>query len=118
METLNIKSWHGSLGSAVAEAKPDLSYNEDSAKRSVRDTDLNCRRAFVTEGGDIYYVYSCDMEILHKFEPFHSVICDSPFRVAFISGGQILISSLTIPKTKAGRNWFKTVGRSVDALAA
>ena len=118
MKILNIKSYHGSLGSAVAEAKPDLSYNEDSAKCSVRDIDRNCRRAFVTEGGDIYYIYSCGIEILHKFEPFHSVISDSPFHPAFIYGGQILIGSLTIPKTKAGRNWFKTVGRSIDALAA
>jgi hypothetical protein len=117
--TLKIGSRHNSLAEAVEAAKPDLSYNPAEAARDIRRIDQQCKAAFIVESGAIYYIYSADIEILHEFEPFISVICNTPFRVAFIVGDLISISEPRIPKTQAGRNWFKSArSRDFGAIAA
>jgi hypothetical protein len=112
-----IKSHHTSLADAVAVSKIDLSYNPAEAKRTIADIDRCCRQAFVLENGDIYYVYSADIDLLHKFEPFVSCLCDTPFSVAFIVGDLLSIGQPSVPKTQAGRNWFKS-RKEWQALAA
>jgi hypothetical protein len=116
MKHIKITSHHHSLAAAVEAAAPDLSYNEAEARRSIRDTDLNCRQAFVTEDGDIYYVFDADIRLLHKFNPFVSALSDRPFAVAFIVGSTLSISSTEIPNNKAGRQWFKN--NQFGAIAA
>jgi len=114
MKHIKIASHHQSLAAAVKAANIDLSYNPELAKRDIRDTDLNCRRAFVTEDGEVYYVYSADIELLNKYTPFVSVLCDSPFQVAFVVGDTLAISETFIPKSQ--RSWFKR--NQLGALAA
>jgi len=114
MQNIKIASHHQSLAAAVEAANIDLSYNPELAKRDIRDTDLNCRRAFVTEAGEVYYIYSADIEILNKYTPFISVLSDAPFQVAFVVGDTIAISETFIPKTQRG--WFKR--NTLGALAA
>lgn len=118
MTSLKIVSHHHSLAAAVESANPDLSYNLPLAKQHIRDIDANCRQAVVVEGGDIYYVFQADIDLLHKFSPFVSCLSDSPFRVAFIVGDLLSIGDNRIPKTKEGRNWFKTYGKKLKAFAA
>jgi hypothetical protein len=114
MKNIKIASHHQSLAAAVEAANIDLSYNPELAKRDIRDTDLNCHRAFVTEDGEVYYVYSADIELLNKYTPFVSVLCDSPFQVAFVVGDTLAISETFIPKSQ--RSWFKR--NQLGALAA
>ena len=115
--THKIKSHHTSVADAVAASNIDLSYNPAEAKRTIADIDRCCRQAVVLENGDIYYVYSADIDLLHKFEPFVSCLCDTPFSVSFITGNLLTIGEPSVPKTQAGRNWFK--GRKAwGALAA
>jgi hypothetical protein len=107
MKHIKIAAHYQSLAAAVEAAAPDLSYNPDEARRRIRDIDLNCRQAFVTENGDIYYVFDADIRLLHKFSPFVSVMSDSPFVIAFIVGNTLSIGNHEIPKNKAGREFFK-----------
>lgn len=118
MKNIKIASHHHSLASAVEAAKPDLSYNEPEARRRVRDIDLNCRKAIVTEDGDIYYIHSCDIEVLNKFEPFVSCLDNCPFRLAFIVGDLLSIGEPSVPKTKKGRDFLRLANETYGALAA
>lgn len=118
MKALNIISHHQSLASAVAAVNPDFSYNPEVAKNRIMEIDRNCTRAFVATDGEIYYVFSCDIEILHKFEPFISCLSDGNFSVAFIVGDLLSISEPKIPNTKEGRNWFKKANKISGAIAA
>ena len=121
MKTTNIKilSRYNSLAEAVEAAKPDLSYNPAEAANQIRQIDRHCKAAFVVESGAIFYIYSVDIDILHEFEPFVSVLCDTPFRVAFVVGDLLSISEPKVPKTKAGRDWFRSArSRDFGALAA
>ena len=116
--THQIKSHHTKLADAVAASGMDLSYNPAEAKRTIAATDCHCSQAVVLDNGDVYYVYSADIDLLHKFEPFMSCLCDSPFEVAHIVGDEIRIdNNLRIPKTQAGRNWFKN-RKQLGTLAA
>jgi hypothetical protein len=114
MNSLKITSHHQSLASAVEAANIDFSYNPESARQTIRDIDLNCHRAFVLENGEVYYVFSADIELLHKFEPFISVLSSAPFRVAFVVGNTMSLTETFIDKTNRG--WFKR--NQYGALAA
>ena len=106
--THHIKSHHNTLAEAVAASGTDLSYNPAEAKRTIAAIDRHCSQAAVLDSGDVYYVYSADINLLHKFEPFMSCLSDSPLSVAHIVGDEIRIdNNLRVPKTQAGRNWFK-----------
>lgn len=97
----------------------DLSYNPEEARKTIRDIDLNCKHALVMENGDVYFVFSCDIEILHKFEPFVSCLSDAPFHGALIAGDTLtILSNLHVPKDKAGRAWLREANKQVGLLAA
>lgn len=106
MKTLKITKHFETLAAAVAEAKPDLSYNETEAQASIKATDRHTERAFITEDGRIWSVYKCDIRILNEFQPFVSVLSDSPFRVAYIEGDTLAMFDTLIPKSTSGRRWF------------
>lgn len=114
-ETIKITSHFSTLAEAVKASGIDLSYNEREAQRSIRDTDRNVERAFITENGDVYFVFKADIKLLHKFTPFVSVLSDSDFRIAFIEGDYLSLGGY-VPKTKAGRAWFKA--NACGAIAA
>lgn len=123
MKTLKITKHFQTLAAAVAEAKPDLSYNEQEAKRKIADLDTergrgSVERAFITEDNEVWYVYKCDIRILHKFEPFFGMITSSPFNVALVVEDLLTITDITVPKTNEGRNWFKTNYTQFGAIAA
>jgi hypothetical protein len=90
---IKIASRHETLAAAVAAAKIDLSYNEELALRDIRNHDKSGRLSDITlgEDGKVYYVYNCDVKLLHKYEPFHSCLDDSPFHLTFIHEGTIEI---------------------------
>lgn len=113
---LKITSHHKTVADAVATAKPDLSYNEQSARETIAAIDRHATQAMVMENGEIYYVFAADINLLNKFEPFSAGLSDSPFQVAFIVGNTLLITDTKIQKTKAGRAWFKS--NKLGALAA
>jgi hypothetical protein len=117
--TIKILSRHNSLAEAVEAANPDLSYNPAEAANQIRQIDRHCVAAFVVESGAIYYIYRADIDLLHEFDPFTSVLCDTPFRVAYVFESLISIGEQRIPKTKAGRDWFKSArSRDFGAIAA
>lgn len=116
MNHIKIASHHQSLAAAVAAAAPDLSYNEAEARRSIREIDMNCRQAFVTESRDIYYIFDADIRLLHKFSPFVSALSDRAFKIAFVNGNTLSIGDHGIPNNKAGREFFKK--NEYGALAA
>lgn len=82
--TIKIKETYKTLSEAVEAAKIDLSYNEFYAKSDIRTTDPDVEKAFVTEDGDVYYIYKCDIRILHKYVPHHSCINNTDFRLVTI----------------------------------
>lgn len=102
-----IKSHHTSLADAVAASDFDDSYNPAEARKTIAEIDRHCRKAVVLENGDIYYVYSADIDLLHKFEPFVSCLSDTPFALAFIVGDLLSIGEPSVRKDQEGRNWFK-----------
>jgi hypothetical protein len=114
MKHAKIKSHHQSLAAAVEAAGLDLSYNEQVARRAIRDIDMNCRQAFVLESGEVYYIFSADIDLLNKFTPFVSVMSNRPFQVAFVVGDTLSISQTFI--SKSDRGWFKR--NQYGALAA
>lgn len=107
MKCTKILSHHTSLASAVEAANLDLSYNEQSAKRTIKDIDAHCDQAFVTDDG-VFYIYKADIKLLHHFDPFISCLSGDPFRLAFVIGDTLAISQKgDIPKTPAGRKFFR-----------
>lgn len=118
MKSLKITHTFKTLSEAVAEAKPDLSYNDPEARRFIKDTDRRVKQAVITEDGEIWYVYACDIDVLHKFDPFISCLTSYPFQVAFIVGDWLIFTGKFVQKDKAGRKWFATEGRANGFLAA
>jgi hypothetical protein len=115
MEKIKIKSRHASLAEAVNIAKIDLSYNPAEAARSIKDCDtgFNGRcpgvtKAFVTDQDKVYYIFRTEdkMNILHEFEPFHSMLTNSALKIALIQGDEIIITDATVAKNKDGRKFF------------
>ena len=115
MQTIQIKSRHSSLESAVAAANMDLSYNAALAASNIKDTDRNCSQAFVTENDEVMFVFECDIPILHKFSPFHSCLDNSPFSIAFLGKLTIHISDPLFQKTKEGRKSVSTMIKNISA---
>lgn len=116
MKTLKITAKFNTLSEAVGSSKIDLSYNKPLALANIAATDRNVEQAFITEDGSVWYIFKCDIRVLNKFEPFHSCLDNSPFRVAFIVGSTLSIFDTLVPKTPAGRAWFKN--DKFGALAA
>ena len=107
--TLQIISKHESLERAVAASGMDLSYNPAEAQRSIKATQSassygwKSGEAYVTDKG-VFYVFNCDIKVLNKFEPFHSMMTRDPFRVVTFTDSTIEIhENLLLPKTNEGR---------------
>jgi len=101
--TIKIKETHETLREAVESAKVDLSYNEPLAKRSIRETDEGVEKAFVTESGDVYYIYKCDIRILHKYVPHSHCIDSYDFRLVTIVENDINYHDVFWPKSFSSR---------------
>lgn len=116
--TIQITSTHATLSEAVEASGMDLSYNPQSAAQSIRDTERGrdgwkSGKAYVTPEG-VFYVYHCDINILHKFEPFHSMITSDPFKVVEITSGAIYITDTKFSRTQ--RPAIRKAGLTVTIL--
>lgn len=116
MKTLNIKSECKSLGEAVKASNMDLSYNERLAWQNIRAADRNCKRAWLMEDGSIWFIFSADIEVFQKFEPFHSCLHDGDFSIVTINQDNISVSNPIIPKSKGGRIFARENGFIVASL--
>ena len=117
--TLQIISKHESLSEAVSASGMDLSYNPDEAQRSIKATQSasshgwKSGEAYVTDKG-VFYVFNCDIKVLNKFEPFHSMMTSDPFRVVTFADNEITIhENLLLPKTNEGRKAIAKGGITV-----
>lgn len=121
MKAINIISHHATLAAAVEASGRDLSYNEPLARRDIRDIDQKCKQAILTEGGDVYFVYEGDINVLNKYSPWVSCIHSGDMSIAFIIEDTLHMSDPMIPKTPAGRKWFRNeqaMRNDVKILAA
>jgi len=123
MTTIQIRSRHSSVSDAVTAANIDLSYNVSAAKSKIRETDLNVTQAFVTEDGEVMFVYNCDIPILQNFSPFISSLDNRPFSLAVIDKMTLCITNPLIQKNKEGRKAIKKMinqmssERNIEAFA-
>jgi hypothetical protein len=115
MTTIQIKSRHSSLASAVDAANMDLSYNKGLAEQSIRSIDLNCRQAFVTEDGKVMFVFECDIPILQEFRPFSSCLDSRPFSIAFLDKLTMSITDPLFCKNKEGRKGISMMIKNMSA---
>jgi len=114
---LNIRSTHETLAEAVAASGMDLSYNPAAARQNIKDIDgARVSKAFVMESGDVLYIYSVDINLLNKFEPFYSVMDNSPFYTASIRENEIEIVRLPMGRDMASRKIMARLN-DVPALA-
>jgi len=119
---LNIRSTHETLAEAVAASGMDLSYNPAAARQTIKDIEYYMQdgarvsKAFVMESGDVLYIYSVDINLLNKFEPFHSVMDNSPFYAASIRADEIEIVRLPMGRDMASRKIMARLN-DVPALA-
>jgi hypothetical protein len=117
MKSIKIISRHNTLAEAVASANIDLSYNEQSAKQSIKNSDTGFNRdrgvtdAFVCEDGKVRYVYQADIALLHEFTPFVSCLHDGPFQFwGFIASTMELLQFAgCVPKNGAERKKIREV---------
>jgi hypothetical protein len=116
MKTLNIKSEYKSLGEAVKASNMDLSYNEGLAWQRIKMIDKNCKRAFVMDNKSVWFIFSADIDIFQKFNPFHSCLHDGAFSIVSFDNSNINISLPIIPKNKGGRIFAKENGFLVASL--
>ena len=109
MKTLKIKATFSTLAEAVAASTIDLSYNPAEAARTIHNNDTGFGRdqgttaAFLTEDGEVWFIYRADIALLHQFDPFCGCLTDSPFVLAKLEATQIVPLNVTLPKTRAGR---------------
>tara|TARA_R110002153_G_C12944412_1_gene457754 strand:- start:127 stop:501 length:375 start_codon:yes stop_codon:yes gene_type:complete len=97
MKSFKILSRHTYLAEAVEAANIDLSYNEATARRDIRQTSKRVSEAFVLEingVAKVAYVYQCDIKLLNIFEPFMSCLSSSDFGIATLStdGDSIVVT--------------------------
>lgn len=97
--TLKIVSRHAKLSDAVAAAGIDLSYNEPLARADLahNDRDAKITEAFVvrneTKGEtQVWFRYNADVQLLNRYTPFHSMMCDSRFSLVNVEGDTIEIT--------------------------
>ena len=122
-KTIKILSRPATLAEAVEAAKPDLSYNERSARESISLTDRGYNRdrgtiaAFVCEDGKIRFVYQADIAMLHEFSPFSSCLSDSPFELAFDEVTHLQFTGLRMAKNTKSRQTIRSLQANPDNLA-
>jgi len=110
--TIEIKETYKTLSEAVESANIDLSYNEYTAKRDIEETEPNVEKAFVTKDGDVYYIYECDIRILHKYVPHSSCINNDDLRLVTVADNKIDYHDIFWPKNFKSRKEI----RSLNAL--
>lgn len=119
---LNIRSTHETLAEAVAASGMDLSYNPAAARQKIKDIEYYMQdgarvsKAFVMENGDVLYIFNIDINLLNKFEPFYSVMDDSPFYAASIRENEIEIVRLPMGRDMTSRKVMARLN-DVPALA-
>lgn len=119
-KTIKILSRHNTLAEAVEAAKPDLSYNERSARESISLTDRGYNRdrgvtsAYVCEDGKIRFVYQSDIALLNEFSPFSSCLHDSPFQFVFIHEAEnnIMFERGSLAKTAGNRKMIREMQKT------
>ena len=86
--TIKIAARYSNLTEAVAATGMDLSYNERSARQTIReiesDRSLKLVSIFSDEMKQIWFIINSvreNLNLLHKFEPFFSCTHDRPFNV-------------------------------------
>jgi hypothetical protein len=97
-----------------------FAYNPQEAARKIADSDRGHKHggqvwkavsAFVTDANEIFYVHKCDIQILHKFEAFHSILDSNAFKVVTIEGDEIKIhNNLTLGRDSASRKVISKAG--------
>ena len=103
MKTLNIKAQFETLAEAVNQSGIDLSYNKAQAMNDIKRDDRNVEKAYITEDGDVYFIYSCDIRVLNKYQPFGSCIDDSPFQLIELGDDTINFHECFYDKTIRNR---------------
>lgn len=123
-KNIRILSRHATLAEAVEAAKPNLSYNEQEARRSIALADNGHNRdrgtiaAFVCEDGKIRFVYQADIALLHEFSPFSSCLHDSPFELVFDEVDHLNFTGLKLAKTAKSRQSIRSLQADPDNTAA
>ncbi len=93
-----------SLSEAVKHADLDLSYNQFTADQEIKSLeDDGVDTVYVTEDNEVYYIYQCDIRILHKFSPFSHCISNSPFQHVYTIGDELTFTDTFIQKNAQNR---------------
>lgn len=118
---MKIISTHETIQEAVAAAGIDLSYNPEEASRRMSHLQQSAGCSYVVDDegkAEVYYVYVADIKLLNKFEPFISVMSDTPFALAVIKDGEINIGPFFITKTKVSRGIITDLQKLNDTVFA
>ncbi len=107
---MKISAHFKTLAEAVAASKLDLSYNEAHAESRIKQLDskfggyaAEVEEAFLLENGEVWFIYKSDIRILHKFEPFCSILDDSSFNIVLIEEEEFKILDSGIRRDKESR---------------
>jgi len=93
-----------SLAEAVKHAKLDLSYNQFIADQEIKSLeDDGVTEVYVTEDNEVYYIYQCDIRILHKFDPFSHCISNAPFQYVYTIGDELTFTDTFIQNNAQNR---------------
>jgi len=96
------------LEAAVSRKLLNIDYNPALARQSAKDLERDNRHfkapkeALLCEDGEIRFVIECadGLKVLNSFDPFMSVMDDSPFTLAVITETEIQVhTSLKFPKS-------------------
>ena len=103
---IKIAKTFNSLKEAVLSSGISLEYNEGLALQNIKsiEEDDEFGEAYLTEEGEVYYTYYCDIRLLNKYEPFHACLHNGDFHLLKVADGIIKwIDLFTIPNTPQGR---------------
>lgn len=85
---ITIARRFNNLLEAVTELNIDLSYNKQLALSDIKaldyDRDLTVTAVFADTNGQLWYILRSvreNLNLLHKYVPFHSCISNAPFEV-------------------------------------
>lgn len=117
---IHIKVEFNSITEALKASGMDISYNPQLAMQRAKELDNDPRgkveRVMIDEANRILFVYKCDISILNEFQPFHSIMDDSPFQVVAIQCGKIHVDKTLMPRTMQFRRLIAKMGWTVTTL--
>jgi hypothetical protein len=107
MKTIKITARFATVLEALEASNIDISYNAASARQKAKDCNRPNRyfepgEAFLCDDGTVRQIITCfdGLKVLNTFDPFISVMSDSPFTLAVITETEIQVhTSLTFPKS-------------------